>query len=342
MANEYLDVYSKPNKRSSWRDEISIKHLVYYFGNRTLQEITCLDVDKYKQKRVREVSCSTVNRETACLKAIFNKAKEWGKISENQISSVKLFAVEDKRIRYLEKEETASVIQACSDHLKPIVVVALNTGMRKGEILNLKWNDIDFQNHLIYVLQTKNREVRKIPVNDTVFRTLLRARKNPKSPYVFCKKDGSPYRDIRDGFFNALKRTGINDFRFHDLRHTFASHLVMAGVDLKTVQELLGHKTFEMTLRYSHLSSDHKRKTVEIFHRRMDTGARNYRRGKNHKATKIKYNEARQVNAGVAELADALDSKSSGAYPPCGFNSHLRHPRDKILPSCPQDLVCAS
>ena len=244
MAREYLEIHSKPNKRSSWRDEISIKHFSYYFGKKTLQEITSLDVEKYKQKRIKEVSPSTVNREMTCLKTIFNKAKEWGKIKENQISSVKLFKVQNARLRYLEKEEIARLIQACPGYLKAIVTVALNTGMRKGEILSLKWPDIDFRNRLIYVLQTKNREIREIPMNDIVFRILLKVRKNPKSPYVFCKKEGSPYRNITGGFTNALKRARIRDFRFHDLRHTFASHLVMAGIDLKTVQELLGHKTF--------------------------------------------------------------------------------------------------
>jgi len=230
----------------------------------------------------------------------------------------------------LEKEEIARLIPACPSYLEPIVTVALNTGMRKGEILNLKWNDLDFRNRLIYILQTKNKKVRKIPMNNIVFRTLLRVRKNPKSPYVFCKKkDGSPYRDIRDGFKNALKRAGIRHLRFHDLRHTFASHLVMAGVDLKSVQELLGHRTFDMTLRYSHLSPDHKRKAVEIFDNRMDTiwtpRQKSTKEVEVVELLELSYNEAKEQFAGVAELADALDSKSSGVHPPCGFNSHLRH-----------------
>ncbi|TET71896.1 MAG: hypothetical protein E3J56_06175 [Candidatus Aminicenantes bacterium] len=102
-----------------------------------LQGITSLDVDKYKQKRVREVLRSTVNREIACLKAIFNKAKEWGKINENQISSVKPFRVENARLEYLEKEEIARLIEACPSYLEPIVTAALNTGMRKGEVLQM-------------------------------------------------------------------------------------------------------------------------------------------------------------------------------------------------------------
>jgi site-specific recombinase XerD len=92
----------------------------------------------------------------------------------------------------------------------------------------------------------------------------MKVPKHPDSPYVFCNNDGKPYESIKTAFHTAIKRAGISDFRFHDLRHTFASHLVMLGIDLKTVQELLGHKSFEMTLRYSHLSPAHKNKAVEL------------------------------------------------------------------------------
>ncbi len=329
MAKLYLEAYSKPNKRSSWRDEISVKHLESFFGRRSLYTITPLDVEQYKKKRVNEVSSATTNRELACLKHIFTKANEWGKIEGNPIASVKLFKVREGRIRYLEKEEMAKLIDTCPSYMKPMVISALNTGMRKGEIFNLKWNDIDFRKRIIYVLVTKNNEVRKIPVNDITFKTLLRVRKNPRSPYVFCKNNGEPYKDIRGGFNAALKRAGIKEFRFHDLRHTFASHLAMAGVDLKTVQELLGHKTFAMTLRYSHLSPDHKRQAMDILGRRMDTNWTPTRKLKEtlpvELISELSNNEHEEDYAGVVELADTLDSKSSEAYPSCGFKSHLRH-----------------
>ena len=105
----------------------------------------------------------------------------------------------------------------------------------------------------MYIYNSKSGKSRKVDINDWLVETLIRVRKHPESPYVFCNKDGKSYGDIRKSFDNAKRRAGIKDFRFHDLRHTFASHLVMAGVDLKTVQELLGHHTYEMTLRYSHL-----------------------------------------------------------------------------------------
>jgi len=108
-------------------------------------------------------------------------------------------------------------------------------------------------------------------MNDIVYRTLLGIRKKGDGPWVFCKKNGERYGNVRKAFEGAKKRAGIVDFRFHDLRHTFASHLVMAGVDLKTVQELLGHKSFEMTLRYAHLSPEHKKRALDVLGKRLET-----------------------------------------------------------------------
>jgi len=108
-------------------------------------------------------------------------------------------------------------------------------------------------------------------MNEMAKTALIRTLKHPDSPYVFCNKNGSPLKDIRKSFFTALKKSGIINFHFHDLRHSFCSHLVMAGIDLNTVRELMGHKSLEMTLRYAHLSPDHKRRAVDILSKRMDT-----------------------------------------------------------------------
>ncbi len=271
MARLYLESYSKPNKRSWDRDELSIKHLNTFFGNKYLHEITALDIENYKIERRQKVSPATVNRELACLKHIYAKAIEWGKIASSPASKVKKFREPNHRVRYLEEEEIERLHEACSEHLKPIIAVALNTGMRKGEILDLKWVDVNLRTRVISILNSKNGEKREIPINEDLARTLLAVPKNPKSPYVFCKEDGMPYREVKVGFRAALRRAKIKNFRFHDLRHTFASRLVMRGVDLKTVQELLGHKDIRMTLRYSHLSADHKRAAVEKLSSRMDT-----------------------------------------------------------------------
>jgi integrase len=271
MTELYLGNYSKPNKKSSRRDVTSINNLKSFFAGKYLHEITPLDIEKYKRRRQAQVSNATVNREVACLKHIFTKAIEWGIVKRNPGRKVKLLRERNTRLRYLNEKEIGKLYDACTEHLKPIVTVALNTGMRKGEILGLKWKDLDFRSRTISILDTKNNESREVPMNDIIYRTLLAIRRIPDGLWVFCKKDGERYGNVRKAFEGAKKRAGITDFRFHDLRHTFASHLVMAGVDLKTVQELLGHKSFEMTLRYAHLSPDHKKAALDILCKRMVT-----------------------------------------------------------------------
>lgn len=126
-------------------------------------------------------------------------------------------------------------------------MIALNTGMRRGEILGLKWRDVDIKRNVLYLRNTKNGDKREVPVNEQVKTALISTRRNPKSEYIFSKKDGSAIGDIKKSFLTALRKSGIKDFHFHDLRHTFASQLVMSGIDLNTVQELLEHKTIQMT-----------------------------------------------------------------------------------------------
>ncbi|MBM3244209.1 MAG: site-specific integrase [Candidatus Omnitrophica bacterium] len=271
FAQEYLEVHAK-NKRSYHSDIDRTNTLHRYFGDKFLHEITPFEVEKFKTKRAGEVSGATVNRDLACLKCLFNKAIAWGRFNgKNPVKGVRLFK-EQPRLRFLEKEEIFKLLANCDEHLKPIVIIALHTGMRKGEILNLKWHDIDFKRDIIYLCQTKNGEKREIRMNNEVKSFLLKIRKHPDSPYVFCNKNGEPFGDIKKSFFTACKKSGIlknSSFRFHDLRHTFASHLVMNGIDLNTVRELLGHKTLDMTLRYSHLSPDHKKRAVELLGDRL-------------------------------------------------------------------------
>jgi len=271
LSQIYLDIHARPNKKSYHSDEDLIKTLSRFFGGKYLYEITSMAVEQFKAERAKEVSPATVNRALACLKCMFNKAIEWDKAEVNPVKKVKLFKENNVRVRYLEKEEIKKLIDNASAHLKPILIVALNTGMRKGEILNLKWYDLDFKNNIIYIRESKSGERREVPMNMLVRRTLIAVRKHPDSPYVFCNEKGESFANVRKSFFTACKKSGILKFRFHDLRHTFASHLVMGGVDLNTVRELLGHKSLEMTLRYSHLSPDHKQRAVANLSRQMDT-----------------------------------------------------------------------
>ena len=269
FADEYLEIHSK-SKKSYYTDEKIIGLLKKLFEGKCLHQITTLDIEKFKSERIKKVSPATVNRTLAVLKSIFNRAIAWGKVDSNPFRGVKLFKENNQRLRFLEQEEIPILLSRCCEHLKPIVILALNTGMRKGEILGLKWQNIDFKRNIIHLFKTKNGEKREVPLNDISKGALVAIIKHTDSPYIFCNKDGKPYGDIKKSFLTAVEKSGIIDFHFHDLRHTFASHLVMAGIDLNTVRELLGHKSLEMTLRYSHLSPDHKKRAVDVLCGRMD------------------------------------------------------------------------
>ena len=272
FAIEYRKWAEVNNKSFEKSKKWVIERLSKAFGEKLLAEITVWHVEKYKaarkqevcekrQKRISETqtfSLATINRELACLQHMFSKAIEWGKAENNPVSKVNFFKESKGRLRFLLPAEINRLIDCCPPHIKPIVTTAVCTGLRKGEIVNIRWDDIDFRNRIIYIGNTKNGEKRETPINDRLTETLKSIRRNDVSPFVFCDKDGNPYYRFEKAFTNALRKAEITDFRFHDLRHTFASNLVMEGIDLATVRELLGHKSIEMTLRYSHLSPDHR------------------------------------------------------------------------------------
>ncbi|WP_246283187.1 tyrosine-type recombinase/integrase [Marinifaba aquimaris] len=154
-----------------------------------------------------------------------------------------------------------------ADYLEPLIVLAMNTGMRRGELLNLKWEHVDLTQKYLTVVagNAKSGKGRHIPLNNEAFTTLQSwAEDFGAIGYVFKGKEDAPLTDISKAWQNLLKNTEISDFRFHDLRHHFASKLVMAGADLNTVRELMGHSDLKMTLRYAHLAPEHKAMAVNL------------------------------------------------------------------------------
>jgi integrase len=245
-----------------------IKQLVVPFGNCPLRMFNTKLVEEWQTKRMSECKPSTVNRILQTLKHMFTKAVEWEMVEEGvlkKIRRVKLLPENNRRLRYLSKEDCQGLINACAAHLRPIVITALNTGMRKEEVLSLEWErHIDLKHGFILLDVTKNGERREVPINQTVREVLQGIVRRMDSPYVFINGEGKRFKDVKRSFGSACRRAGIKDFRFHDLRHCFASHLVMAGIDITTVKELLGHKTLTMTLRYAHLAPSHKVKALDI------------------------------------------------------------------------------
>lgn len=264
-AQQYLE-YSRVNKAFSTynrHDRISIARLESHFKDKYVYEITPQMIEKYKAKRLETVSPASVNRELATLKNMFTMAIKWDFVNTNPAKEVRLLKEPPGRLRYLKSEEAKALLTVCAGHIRPIVVTALNTGMRKGELLKLKWADVDLNNRKITVINAKNNESRVIPINKTLYQELFSLSERSTGDYVFSDKNDRPYGDVKKSFLTALKSAKIEDFRFHDLRHTFGSYLVMQGVDVKTVQQVMGHKDIRMTMRYAHLSPRYVQKAVE-------------------------------------------------------------------------------
>lgn len=304
----HYKVWGDGRQRGFKTKKYHIVQLENVFGNIPLRAFTTRFVEEWQTKRMAENKPATVNRLLATFKHMFTKAVEWEMVEEEtlkRVRRVKLLSENNRRLRYLSKDECKALINACCkypsydlSHLRPILVTALNTGMRKEEILSLEWEKhIDLKHGFILLDKTKNGDRRELPINGAVREALQGIVRRLDSPFVFIDGDGKRFKDVKRSFATALKkaelercpecnqerrktdakepgncpscgakmeRRSIKDFRFHDLRHTFASQLVMAGIDLTTVKELLGHKTLTMTLRYAHLAPAHKMKAVEI------------------------------------------------------------------------------
>ncbi len=248
-----------------------------WFKSLRLNQIGLKEVEQLQSYFItKNLTPAACNKYINILKASMTKACDWGYISEQRLKNirrVKSLRGETKRLRYLTEDEIKKLLSCCDRHIYPIVFVALHTGMRKGEILNLKWSQIDLKNDLILLEKTKNGERREIPMSQLLKSLFLRlkASRTLDTDYVFVNPEtGKPYRrDLKRSFASACRRAGIHDFHFHDLRHTFASHLVMSGVDLTTVKELLGHKDIKMTLRYAHLAPAHKKQAVDLLGKKI-------------------------------------------------------------------------
>jgi len=267
LAEEYLE-WAKRQRSYKQKGE-QIRLLLREFEGFGLKDFTTKAIEQYQSKRLSEgKKPATVNKAIAILKHMFTKAEEWGWIDEitlKGVHRVRNIQENNKRLKYLEPEQEAVLVGVCEAHLKPVVITALKTGMRKREILGLTWDRVDLRNNLILLDKTKNGERREIPVNSALRAMLenLAMENIGGSPNVFHDRKGNPYKDVKRSFATACKRAGVKDFVFHDLRHSFASRLVMSGVDITTVKELLGHKTLTMTLRYAHLAPSHKAQAVE-------------------------------------------------------------------------------
>jgi integrase len=303
---QFLDDIYKPwllsNLRTGEKTYDRLKNSFSEFHTLKLNDINPMAVEKWRARRQKDgLKATSINRELADLRACLNRAVQWGILEVELLTKVKPCRVDSNPSpRYLKPDEEARLRQALderekklldgreshnkwraqrkytlysslsqldfADHLKPAVLLSINTGLRRGELFGLKWTDIDFNQRSLTVTgdNAKSGKTRHIPLNDEAFNVLRKwkSQQGLKSVYVFTGNNGRPFHDVRTSWDKVLTSADINNFRWHDLRHTFASKLVMAGVDLNTVRELLGHTDYKMTLKYAHLAPEHKAAAV--------------------------------------------------------------------------------
>jgi integrase len=285
----YLE--AKQRTRGYSRLQSGARHLLAFFGNSKLSEISPSSVERYVTLRSERVKDGTIKREAGILSAAFNHViqKHGWKVT-NPCIAADLPSDPKGRVRFLTRPEAARLVQAarkpvtqsgkplCDFHKSPVLAdfieLALNTGCRKQELLGLKWSDVDLSTRLLRLSTTKAGEWQTVPINEEARQVILRRQKRrdevcPDSPYVFFHEVkrgdvevGGRVQDLKNSFKTACKQAGIEDFRIHDLRHTFASWLVMDGVPLFDVSRLLRHSNIRMTEKYAHLAPDHLHQAV--------------------------------------------------------------------------------
>ncbi len=259
--------YAQAAKRSYSKERYTLDLLEREFGATPIAQLTGWRIERWKARRRSAVAPATVNRELTALKGMLTKAVAWKLLDRSPASDVRYLPENNARLRYLQPDRVSHLVRVAENDvapwLAPAILLAVHTGLRQGELLTLRWCDVDLDLGLIAVEVAKNNEKRRIPTN-AIVRGVLGAL--PRyGEYVLSWPWGERISrtTLYAAFGRACRGAGISDFHWHDLRHTFASHLVMAGVDIRTVQELLGHRTLEMTIRYSHLAPAHKAAAVE-------------------------------------------------------------------------------
>jgi integrase len=251
MTTRYMQKYH------GTRDEHTVKKLLPVFGSFTLADITTDMISDYRDERIRTVKPATVYQELSLMRRMWNVArKEWKWTKANPVGN------KNARDRWLTINEEKTLLDKATNPvwLKPLLTMALHTGMRRGEILTLLWKDVDFFRRLLTVQRSKNGEKRSIPMSHTLLITLKEMKVRDISGKVFPLA----VRSLREAFDKTLEKADIKDFHFHDLRHTFATRLVQSGIDLYRVKELLGHKTISMTTRYAHHYPESLRSSIEV------------------------------------------------------------------------------
>lgn len=260
IADKYWELHGKQLRSISWR--YMLTELVSRFGEIPAGEISVADLQAYYNEIRARASASTANRNLTLLKSVFNRAIAWELYSgDNPATKITKGKEPPNRLRYLSEAEIRALFSVCDTRIFPLLACALYTGMRRGELRALTWANIDLAQGLIYILQSKSGKPREIPIAPNL-RDIL-ADIGPGEPAA--KVFNIPDITIRRHFELALNAAGIAGFRFHDIRHTFASHFIMKTGNLPALQKILGHSSPIMTQRYAHLSSGYLQAEMRAF-----------------------------------------------------------------------------
>lgn len=297
FIREHYTPWAKANQKAG---QATVDAIAAVFGDlydHELPKLSAFDIERVKSARLKSgKKPATVNRDLSRLRGALSRAMDWGMVADHPMKAVKQAkGSDDSRVRYLTPAEEKRLRKALgkredarrasrqrhnawhaqrgteghrewpqdsyTDHLLPMTLLALNTGMRRGELLGLEWGSVNLPAKLLTVTvgNAKSRKARHLPLNTEALDVLKRWKKQASKDarLVFpSPKTGARMDNINSSWEELCASAELADFRFHDLRHSFASRLVMAGVDLNTVRELLGHSDIRMTLRYAHLAPD--------------------------------------------------------------------------------------
>lgn len=299
--------WARANQRAHVQNLARLRTAFKGLLSRKLDAVTALDIERWRGGQVdRGLSHETINRDISSIKACLNRAVDWEVLDRNPLEKVKKARTDDRiKVRYLTEVEENRLRAALdareerrrserdsanawrksrehellpdlrdvafTDHLKPLVLLSINTGARRGELFDLCWENVDIDRRILTVsgATAKSKRTRHIPLNKeaTVVLASWRKQTGRREGLLFVNDDGNRFDRVNTSWRRLLKNAAITDFRWHDMRHHFASKLVMGGVDLNTVRELLGHSDYSMTLRYAHLAPEHKLKAVEVLDR---------------------------------------------------------------------------
>lgn len=270
LIDKYIAEHSKPNKGEfTYKNDISLsKKIVQQFGNQYLNDVKPMHISKFiTERRSDGVGDVSINHELRLLRHAYNLAiHEWELVDETPFARCKIPSGDVKRVRYLSQDEEARLMDALPKWLKPIVMIARETGLRLSNIINLEWSQVNIFSRMINLAITKNGDPHSVPMTDNVLKILKALYMAKENDYVFgYGKGGKPFNRhwVSKSFKDSCKKAEIENFRFHDLRHDFCSKLVQKGADLYSVAGLAGHKDIKTTQRYAHLSPEKLRSTIQ-------------------------------------------------------------------------------